>query len=242
MSEQEFIVQNAQNLMSMGEYEEGIKLLRELGDYPLALRLLGYAYYNGDGVEENHNKALEYFVSAYEHGETDPGFYELIHELVCDNLSNYKRTKCNFKAEIEPLLFFLRTVLDIVKGSPLPSDNKEDLQELSQNYTNAVDFCCEIIKVFIQHQGKNDELPLHLLFLEAMKMGLVELEFISIIKPFYELIEKGDLELAFRDPKQYIPIPLVINMFVETVEEVINNKSNKDIIREIFEKNAKKEC
>ena len=45
MDVQQFLLQNAQNLMSMGEYDEGIKLLRELGDYPLALKLLGCAYY-----------------------------------------------------------------------------------------------------------------------------------------------------------------------------------------------------
>lgn len=229
MDEQQFLLQNAQNLMSMGEYDEGIMLLRELGDNPLALKLLGYAYYNGDGVEENHDKALEYFVAAYEHGETDPGFYELIHELVCDNLINYKKNKCDFKEEIEPIVKTLKFCLDSIANETRPLDEGGKFI-CSTAFVAAYKYCCDIIKVFLAHQGVNNDLSPRLLFLEGMKMGLTELEFIKDAIPCCDkILEKGDFGVS--NDVRFIWSIMAMRMFMRSVDEVINNKSNTIILK-----------
>ena len=226
MSEQELKFQNAQNLMSMGEYEEGVKLLRELGEYPLALKLLGYAYYNGDGVEEDHNKALEYFVSAYEHGDTNLGLYELIHELVCDNLSNYKKSKGNFKKEIEHNVNLLKFCLESITKEIQPYDDMAQFVT-STAFVTAFSNCCDIIKVLLTHQGINNDLSPRLLIIEGMKLGLTELEFIKDVLPCHDKItEEGDFGVS--NDVSFSWSIMAMRMFLERVDEVINNK--KDII------------
>ena len=235
MSEQEFKLQNAQNLMNMGEYEEGIKLLRELGDYPLALKLLGFAYYNGDGVEENHDKALGYFVSAYENGENDFGLYEMIHELICDNLRILKGEKCDFKEEIDQTNKLLKDDLDFIAKTSCPYDESTQLL-ISMQFALAFNKCCDIIKVFLARQNKNDNLIPHQLFIEGMKLGLTEIEFIKDIIPCHNRINEGVYSVT-NDIKVSMSI-MAMRGFMERVDEVINNKSDKDIISEILIENS----
>lgn len=249
MTEQEFILQNAQNLISQGEYEEGIKLLRQLGDYPEALRLLGVAYYHGDGVEEDHNKAMEYFVEAYEHRETDwlnpndwlnPWNWSLsntIRKLVQDNLRRYRENRCDFKDEIEFSNKKLKNNLDFIAKTLGPYDESTQLL-ISTQFIAAFNYCCEILHVFLSHHGNNSELPPRILFLEAMKLGLTELEFITHILACYDKITE---ECDFTIINQFVFSASVSTMrgFMERVDEIINNKTDAEIMKEIFE-NAKR--
>ena len=169
ISEQEIVLQNAHNLMSQGEYEEGIKLLRQLGDCPEALRLLGVAYYYGDGVEEDHNKALEYYVTAYEHEKKDLfspknwlnpndwGLSETIHELVQENLRRFRENQCDFKDEIGSSNKMLKENLDFIAKTHGPYDESTQLL-ISMQFTTAFKHCCDILRVFLNHHGNNTEL------------------------------------------------------------------------------------
>lgn len=250
MSEQELMLQNAQNLMSQGEYEEGIKLLRQLGDDPTALRLLGVAYYHGDGVEEDHNKALEYFVTACEHVKKDRlsprdwicpkdwGLTGIIHELVQDNLRKYRETRCDFKDEIEPHNKRLKVNLDYIANTPCPYDESTQLL-ISMQFISAFNHCCDILHVFLSHNGNNTEFPPRSLFLEGMKLGLVEHEFITDVLACHDkIIEEGDYSIT----NQFI-FPMSISTmraFMEDVEIIINNKTIKEILKEIVEDAARK--
>lgn len=233
MTEQEFMLQNAQNLMSQGEYEEGVKLLRKLGDNPTALRLLGVAYYYGDGVEEDHNKALEYYVAAYENGERDLEFYETIHKLVQDNLNELKKNRCDFKEEIEPIINFLKFNLDSIAKESRPF-NEITTFMISMPFATAYKNCCDIIKVFLNHQGKNNDLSPRLLFLEGMKLGLTEIEFIKDVIPCHERII-GDGDFSVFNEATFNWSIMAMRMFMENVNEVINNKTDAEILNEIFE-------
>lgn len=249
MSEQEFMLQNAQNLMSQGEYEEGIKLLRQLGDYPEALRLLGVAYYHGDGVEEDHNKALEYYVAAYEHGKKDKlnpinlfnpedwSLSETIHKLVQDNLRRYRENRCDFKEEIESSNKKLKENLDFIAKTIGPYDESTQLL-ISTQFIAAFKHCCDILHVFLSHHGNNSELPPRILFMEAMKLGLAELGFITYILACYDKITE---ECDFTITNQFAFSASISTMrgLMETVDEVINNKTDAEILKEIFE-NAKR--
>ena len=243
------MLQNAQNLMSQGEYEEGIKLLRQLGDNPEALRLLGFAYYHGDGVEEDHNKALEYYVAAYEHGKKDKlnpinmfnpkdwTLSETIHKLVQDNLRRYRENRCDFKDEIEPSNKRLKVNLDSIANTLCPYDESTQLL-ISMQFISAFNHCCDILLVFLSHHGNNTELPPRALFLEGMKLGLVELEFITSALTCYDKITE---ECYFTITNQFVFSASISTMraFMETVDEVINNKTDAEILNEIFE-NAKR--
>ena len=244
MSEQEIMLQNAQNLMSQGEYEEGVKLLRQLGDYPEALRLLGVAYYYGDGVEEDHNKALEYYVAAYEHEKKDLfspknwlnpndwGLSETIHELVQENLRRFRENQCDFKDEIGSSNKMLKENLDFIAKTHGPYDESTQLL-ISMQFTTAFKHCCDILRVFLNHHGNNTELPLRSLFLEGMKLGLAELEFIThVLACHNKITEEGDYSIT----NQFIFSASISTMrtFMENVEIVINNKTDKELLKEIL--------
>lgn len=233
MTEQEFILQNAQNLMSQGEYEEGIKLLRQLGDYPKALRLLGVAYYYGDGVEEDHNKALEYYVAAYEHGEKDPGFYEMIHDIVQENLRELRKNRCDFKEKIAPICNLLKGNMNAFAQPSRPFDDSTQFF-LSMEYMMAIKNCCEIIKVFLAHQNINSDLTPRSLFIEGMKLGLFELEFVTDVIYCQDKISKG-CDFSITNQIEFTKSIMVMRMFMDNVEIVINNKTDKEIQKEIFE-------
>jgi hypothetical protein len=233
MTQQEIMLQNAQNLMSQGEYEEGVKLLRKLGDNSTALRLLGVAYYYGDGVEEDHNKALEYYVAAYEHGEKDPGFYEMIHDLVQENLRELRKNKCDFKEKIAPIYNLLKGNLDALAKPSRPYDDCTQFY-LSMEFMMAHKSCCEIIKAFLAHQNINCDLTQRSLFLEGMKLGLAELEFITNVMYCCDKIsEKCDFSIT--NQIEFVKSLFVMRMFMENVDEVINNKTDAEILKEIFE-------
>ena len=245
MSEQELMLQNAQKLMSQQEYEEGIKLLRQLGDNPTALRLLGIAYYHGDGVEEDQNKALEYYVAAYEHGKKDKlnpinlfnpedlTLSETIHELVQDNLRKYRETRCDFKDEIEPHNKRLKVNLDSIANTLCPYDESTQLL-ISMQFISAFNHCCDILHVFLSHHGNNNELPPRILFLEAMKLGLAELGFITYILACYDKITE---ECDFTITNQFVFSASVSTMrgFMESVDKIINNKTDAEILKELIE-------
>ena len=245
MTEEELILQNAQNLMSQGEYEEGIKLLRQLGDYPEALRLLGVAYYNGDGVEKDHNKALEYYVAAYEHGKKDKlnlidlfnpedwGLSESIHKLVQENLRIYRENRCDFKDEIESSNKNLKDTLDFIAKTLGPYDESTQIL-ISTQFITAFKHCCDILHIFLSHHGNNTELPPRILFLEAMKLGLAGLGFITHVLACYDKITE---ECDFTITNQFVFSASVSTMreFMERVDEVINNKTDAEILKEIFE-------
>ena len=233
MSEQELMLQNAQNLMSQGKYEEGITLFRQLGDDPTALRLLGVAYYYGDGVEEDHKKALEYYVAAYEHGEKDPVFYETIHEIVQETLREYRKNRCDFKGEIAPTYNLLEFNLNAFAQSSMPFDDSTQIY-LSMEYVVAFKHCCEIIKVFLVHQNIDSDLTPRSLFLEGMKLGLVELEFITdVIYCHDKICEECDFSIT--NQIAFSKSIFVMRMFLRSVDEVINNKTDAEILKEIFE-------
>lgn len=233
MSEQEIMLQNAQNLMSRGEYEEGIKLLRQLGDNPTALKLLGVAYYYGYSIEEDDKKALEYFVAAYEHGERDIGFYETIHDLIQENLSEFKKNKCDFKDDIAPIYKLLKGNLDAFTQSSRPFDDSTQFY-FSMEYMMAFKNCCEIIKVFLVHQNIDSDLTPRNLFLEGMKLGLVELEFVTDVIYCRDKISE-ECDFSITNQIEFTKSIMVMRMFMERVDEVINNKTDAEILKEIFE-------
>ena len=242
MEDCNYKLKSAQQLLSQGEYEEGIKLLYELGDHPIALRLLGLCFYRGLGVEIERNKALEYFVMAYENGAKDWGFYESIHELVGENLREFKKKRCDFKEEIEPINKKLKYNLDYIARTAKTSFPYDESTQLliSIEYTLACNKCCDIIKVFLAHQGGHSELSPRLLFLEGMKLGLIELEFLKDVIPCYDkIVDESDFPVT--NDVSFTYSIMAMRSFMERVDEVINNKSDAEILKEIFEKNATKD-
>lgn len=236
MSEQELMLQNAQSLMHLGEYEKGIKLLRELGDYPLALRFLGNAYNNGTGVEKDRFKALEYYIAAFEHGERDLGFYEDIHELVSDNLRDFKKNKCDFKEEIMPIYNLLKLNIEDICKETMPYNDVAQFN-ISALFITAFKNCCDIVRVFLAHQGVNCDLPPRLLFLEGMKLGLAELEFLKDVITCHDKITVEG-EFSILNEFGFTLSIMAMRTFMERVDEVINNKSDAEILKEILDNNT----
>ena len=71
MTDSRILVEQADNYLEQGDFEEAYRLLLEAvlhdGDSE-ALSLLGTMYLYGDGVRENYDKSCKFFAMAYENG------------------------------------------------------------------------------------------------------------------------------------------------------------------------------
>ena len=78
MTDSRILVEQADNYLEKGDFEEAYRLLLEAvlhdGDGE-ALSILGSMYFHGDGVREDFDKSCKYFALAYENGNISKAWH-----------------------------------------------------------------------------------------------------------------------------------------------------------------------
>jgi TPR repeat protein len=123
--------------------EEYIEIYNKLSQYPnnpIALLNLGMMYENGYGVEEDDNKAIEYYKKAHELGNTDASF-RLAHLYVMTDetkksLEIYKQLmnsddEHNYTRAVEALEYIL-DIDSVIKLYDEIDDYKKQISELKE--------------------------------------------------------------------------------------------------------------